>query len=191
MNQAKKTVKKAPIKLAALTLDVLRELCKSCLKAGTHWRPAVDAVLLDGQWFWSDSKETGRSYHGPFKTENEALVAAARENGIDRDQADALLGVVDRSSGLSTYPTQKLLEELRERGLFAGLYGAIGGLHDELERAGIIGKPGHEVLTYRAFVVRREESLLAGDVTGTRVATHWQEKIDDLGQVVSGVAKPV
>ena len=184
MSQANKNVRKAPIKLSALTLEVLREICKSCLKAGRHWRPIVEAVLVDGQWFWLDRKETTHDRNGPFETEKAALIAAAREKGIERDAAEELFGPLEEDINLRACPTAVLLAELAARGALAGLHGHVGGLYDELERADLIGKPGLEVVTYRAYCVRREEALLTGDGTGQQVAQHWQEKIDGMGKQV-------
>lgn len=182
MSQANRNVKKAPVKFSALSLEVLREICNSCIAAGAHWRPVIEAVLVDGQWHWRDRKETGRPLNGPFATEQEALIAAASEHGIEREKAELLFGPLEEEINLRACPTAVLLAELKTRGALAGLFGHIGGLYDELQRANLIGKRGYEVVTYRAYCVRREEARLSADETAEKVAASWQKKIDDMDQ---------
>ncbi|MBB5546547.1 hypothetical protein A8H39_00030 [Paraburkholderia fungorum] len=83
---------------------------------------------------------------------------------------------------LTDVRTAELFAELRRREAMAGLHGAIGSLYDQLQQQRIIPVGSH-LITYLAYRLKREESLVAGLPRASDAAQVWQLKIDQMGQV--------
>lgn len=75
----------------------------------------------------------------------------------------------------------KALESLAAAGALANLHGAIGALHDQLERAGALKDPHAHYLMLR---LRREEVLVSGRPDAEIAAQHWQQQIEAMEKAV-------
>lgn len=70
-----------------------------------------------------------------------------------------------------------LLAEINRRGMLQPLYGAIGAMHDHLDRTGALGERLSQYLAYR---LRREEAAITGMPDSALRVANWQECIDEL-----------
>lgn len=77
-----------------------------------------------------------------------------------------------------------LLSEINRRGMLQPLYGAIGAMHDHLDRTGALDERLAQYLTYR---LRREEAAITGMPDSAARVTNWQECIDQLDREARAV----
>lgn len=70
-----------------------------------------------------------------------------------------------------------LLSEINRRGMLQPLYGAIGAMHDHLDRTGALDERLSQYLAYR---LRREEAAITGMPDSPARVANWQECIDQL-----------
>lgn len=73
-----------------------------------------------------------------------------------------------------------LLAEINRRGMLQPLYGAIGAMHDHLDRTGALDERLTQYLAYR---LRREEAAITGMPDSAARVANWQECIDQLDQL--------
>lgn len=98
--------------------------------------------------------------------------------------ANALAQLVDRLLAVSPRELKdiseaELLAEINRRGMLQPLYGAIGAMHDHLDRTGAFDQKLTQYLTYR---LRREEAVITGSPDSAARVANWQECIDKLDQ---------
>ncbi|MFK4705576.1 hypothetical protein ABIC83_002415 [Roseateles asaccharophilus] len=79
------------------------------------------------------------------------------------------------------------LESLAAVGALANLHGAIGALHDQLERAGALKDPHTHYLMLR---LRREEAVVSGRPDAEVSAQRWQHHIDAMAKQAVADADP-
>ena len=77
-----------------------------------------------------------------------------------------------------------LLVEINRRGILRPLYGAIGAMHDHLDRTGALDEHLSQYLTYR---LRREEAAITGMPDSAARVANWQECIDQLDREARAV----
>lgn len=98
--------------------------------------------------------------------------------------ANALAQLVDRliavsPQGMKAASDAELLAEINRRGMLQPLYGAIGAMHDHLDRTGALDEKLTQYLAYR---LRREEAAITGASDSAARVANWQECIDRLDQ---------
>lgn len=85
---------------------------------------------------------------------------------------------------------EQLLAELSRRGLLRELHGAVGALHDHLERAGHLDSEA-PTTSYLLYRLRRQDALVSGTHDAEQVAAAWDQKIAELDEDVEDVATHV
>lgn len=98
--------------------------------------------------------------------------------------ANALAQLVDRLSAvapsdLKEVSEAELLAEINRRGMLQPLYGAIGAMHDHLDRTGALDEKLTQYLAYR---LRREEAAITGAPDSAARVANWQDCIDQIDQ---------
>lgn len=75
--------------VANLSIEELRDLCRTGLERGELWRPDVIAVQdVFGNWYWHDRLDDMPINHCPFPNERAALLNAIEVNGLEYDPDD-------------------------------------------------------------------------------------------------------
>ena len=134
-------------------------------------------------------------YEKGYKDALESLVLAlAPKMAASLDEAvitalDAYSNNVDDPSPAGEQPVQAvsdatLLSEINRRGMLQPLYGAIGAMHDHLDRTGALDEHLTQYLTYR---LRREEAAITGMPDSEARVANWQECIDQLDREARAV----
>lgn len=96
--------------------------------------------------------------------------------------SNALAQLVDRLSAVSPRELRdvseaELLTEINRRGMLQPLHGAIGAMHDHLDRTGAFDDKLTQYLAYR---LRREEAAITGSSDSAARVANWQDCIDRL-----------
>ncbi len=73
--------------LRGASIELLRDICCIGLEPGEIWRPCVTAHMNDSHWFWIDAGDDMPERHGPFRSEEEALLNAIAIEGIEEPQS--------------------------------------------------------------------------------------------------------
>ncbi|WP_423383513.1 hypothetical protein [Burkholderia sp. LMG 32019] len=84
--------------------------------------------------------------------------------------------VMLRPTQLRAIDTATLLAELRVRGTLMPLHHAVGALHDDLERAGHLGRDS-PMLAFRTFRLRRFDAAISGTQNAAAIAEHWEQRV--------------
>lgn len=85
---------------------------------------------------------------------------------------------------LRAMPDAVLLAEINRRGMLQPLYGAIGAMHDHLDRTGALDEHLSQYLAYR---LRREEAAITGMPDSAASVANWQECIEQLDREARAV----
>lgn len=138
-----------------------------------------------GQYFWPDGT------YGPDR-DRTYLVNERRPSNYIEHAAPGKTGTIEQS----LQPGEKLaqaisdadlLDEINRRGILQPLYGAIGAMHDHLDRTGALDERLTQYLAYR---LRREEAAITGMPDSADRVANWQECIDQLDREARAQERP-
>lgn len=106
--------------------------------------------------------------------ETVAMEEMARAGILRPSSSDVSLWLLAKAQPQSN---EQLLAETQRRGLLAPLQGAIGAMHDHLDRTGALDS---DMTAYLAYRLRREEMAVSGLPDAAERAAIWQEMIDEM-----------